>query len=318
MSVSLPPLVDEYGRKIRKLRVSLVDACQFRCFYCMPQNPKFMRSQDWLSAPEIFEICRRLVKSGLEEIRLTGGEPTLRPDLKDIVKLLGQLPLKKLGITTNGDKLDQELLQHLKDHRCWHLNISLDSLNRDRFNEITRTKKFDQVMENIHLANSMGFHLKLNAVLMKGLNEHELKDFVSFSEQTGIEVRFLELMKIGQVSQANRERYLSAKEAIKKIQQETPLTIVPVAKDSTSFNFATAQGGHIGFIASESQPFCGNCSRWRLTARGQLRACLFSEAGVELKGKPLEKYPDLLSDMLKLKPSGRLSQIEQDMYQIGG
>ena len=169
-------LIDSYGRRIRKLRVSLLDACNFRCFYCMPEDVKFKSHKDWLSTEEILNISSLMVGYGVEQIRLTGGEPLMRKGFREIVTGLSDLPLQKLGFTTNGFYLEREL-DFLKDTNCKHINISLDSLNEDKFNVITRKKSFHKVYPAILKAANSGLKVKVNTVLLKGINDNEILDF---------------------------------------------------------------------------------------------------------------------------------------------
>ena len=310
-------LIDTYGRRIRKLRISLLDACNFRCFYCMPINANFMKSSNWLSPFEIQQICSHLCEYGLEQIRITGGEPTLRKDFRQIVRDLSQLGLKKLGMTTNGFFLSREL-EFLLDTSCRYLNISLDSLSKKTFHLITRRDVFEPVYRSILKAKNMGFHVKINTVLMRGVNDHEIFDFIRFSALHKIEVRFLEIMKIGQACKSQEELFISAQEVINKIQHQEWLEKETMETDSTSFNFRTSSGARIGFIASESQAFCSQCSRWRLSAKGFLRACLMSNKGVKIRGVDPNEYDELLASLLWMKPMNRIHHVPEDMNQIGG
>lgn len=317
MSTMKRPLQDPHGRTIRKLRVSLTDVCNFRCFYCMPVDAKFMPRQDLLTPVEIGDLCRKLVRLGIEQIRITGGEPTMRPEFRDIVRRLADLPVKKLGLTSNGMHLESHL-EFLREVGCRHLNISLDSLDKANFNRITRSQAFDRVYRSIMLAREMDFNVKINMVAMRGENHHEIPDFVRFSARTGIEVRFLELMKIGQACGPSRDLFIAADEMMDVIRQEHELQPVQVDFDSTSFNFTTPGGAALGFIASESKPFCGSCSRWRLNADGFLQACLMSGEGVNIRKEPLEVVDGKLIRVLAMKPGGRLEKTGRDMYRMGG
>ena len=316
-SCSTSCLVDHCGRVMHKLRVQLTDACNFRCFYCMPPNVKFLPSSECLRAAELVEICSILVDLGIEEIRISGGEPTIHKDFDEIVRGLSDLPLKKLGVTTNGFCLEEKL-PILKDTRCQHINVSLDSLREERFRTITRADYFKDVLRGVLAAKAMGLHVKVNVVLMKGLNDDEVFDFIEFSRRFGVDVRFLELMKIGVSCSIQPRYFISAQEIIERIESKEKLIPQSVNSDSTSFNFITESGAKIGFIASESQPFCGFCSRLRLTATGILRSCLMLEQGVSLRGKQRTEYPDVLRAVISMKPMGRLEKIDQPMYQIGG
>jgi cyclic pyranopterin phosphate synthase len=310
-------LVDAHGRQIHKLRVQLTDACNFRCFYCIPLAPEFLPSQALLSSHELLNICSSLVDLGIDEIRVSGGEPTLRKDFESIVEGLSNLPLRKLGLTTNGFLLEEKL-DSLKQTRCQHINISLDSLREDRFHEITRTKHFEKVYKAVLRARAKGFQIKVNMVVMRGINDDEIMDFVKFSANHDIEVRFLELMKIGCAIHNHSLYFVPAQEIIRKVEDSEALLPQSVNRDSTSFNFTTSSGAKLGFIASESQSFCSFCSRLRLTASGKLRACIMSEAGINLRGVPKEQYPQILKAVLRMKPLARVDYITQPMYQIGG
>ena len=310
-------LVDAHGRQIHKLRVQLTDACNFRCFYCMPATPTFLPSSTLLSSSELIDICSALVNFGIDEIRVSGGEPTLRKDFESIVEGLSNLPLGKLGLTTNGLLLEKRL-KFLEQTRCQYINISLDSLRAERFYQITKTKYFQKIYNSVLQAKAKGFQVKVNVVVMRGINDDEIMDFVRFSANHDVEVRFLELMKIGCSNHNHSLKFVPAQEIIKKIEEWETLLPQSVNRDSTSFNFTTSSGARVGFIASESQSFCSFCSRLRLTATGKLRACIMSEAGVNLRGVPREEYPEILKTVLKMKPLSRIDHIEQPMYQIGG
>lgn len=313
-------VTDSLGRKIRKLRLSLLDACQFRCFYCMPKQVKFMPPKQYLTPEQIESLCKQLVQFGIDQIRLTGGEPTLRKEFHDIVLKLSRLQLNKLALTTNGYYLEEHL-DFLKKTECRSINISLDSLKEDKFNQLVNFKAFHKVMKALLKTKEMGFRLKLNTVLLKGFNDDEIFDFINFSSKYHIEVRFLELMKIGQVLKFSQNHFISASEVIQRINQHEKLIPEKVEWDSTSFNFRTPQGAQIGFIASESEPFCHSCSRLRLSADGYLRACLMSERGIPLKPllneKTLLSYDDFIK-VIQMKPLTRIEKIHQDMHQIGG
>jgi GTP 3',8-cyclase len=317
MQALIPDLTDGYGRVIRKLRVSLVEACNFRCFYCMPDQPKFAPFSALLSAGEIIETCAELNRLGISQVRLTGGEPTLRRDFRDVVQGLSALPLEKLGLTTNGLLLDEHL-DFLADTACRSINISLDSLRQDRFEAITRSPHFGTVRRNIIAASERGFRVKVNVVVARGTNDDELLDFVEFSAAHGVPVRFLELMRIGPRHRDFEQLFVSADEMIDVLRARCSLRPVPVENDSTSFVYRTENGAEVGFIASESKPFCASCSRLRLSATGHLRACLMSERGLSVRGLPAHRLKQVVAAVMAMKPDGRLPHVEQAMYQIGG
>lgn len=299
------------------MRVQITDVCNFRCFYCMPQQVQFTPARELLSASKIVYICSNLVDLGIDEMRVSGGEPTLRRDFLDIIQGLSELSIGRLGVTTNGFFL-KDMLPKLKRTRCQHINISLDSLNQKSFRLITKTDYLDRVFESVVAAKEMNFRVKVNVVILRGINDHELFDFIKFSARYGIEVRFLELMRIGPYYKNHSQLFVSAQELIERIEERENFEPRSVSCDSTSFNFRTSSGAEIGFIASESQSFCGFCSRLRLTATGKLRACIMSEEGVSLRHAPKERYPEILRNVMAMKPLKRLDYIEQPMYQIGG
>ena len=309
-------LTDASGRVMRKLRVSLTDACQYRCFYCMPENPVFTANSKLLSVAEYRTICSELVSMGIEELRVTGGEPTVRPEFRDIMQSLSGIQAKRLSLTSNGQLLERHL-EFLRDVGCTHLNISLDSLDAGRFERITGGGDFRKVMGSIEKAAGMGFEVKVNAIVFRGVNDDELADFSQWSAASRIEVRFLEYMKIGNYAE-NWQRFISADEMIAKLEETTTLYPVAVPADSTSFVYGTTEGGRLGFIASESKPFCGNCSRLRLSATGMLRSCLMSEQGISLRHLDTAEYPRVLEKVLAMKPTGRLDHVDQSMHAIGG
>ncbi|GJL73365.1 MAG: cyclic pyranopterin phosphate synthase [Nitrosomonas sp.] len=310
-------MVDKQGRRMRKLRISLLDACNLRCLYCMPERPTFMPQKDWASTKDLIRITRNLVTLGIEEVRLTGGEPLLRRDFMEIAHELSALPVKKLGLTTNALLLAPHL-QLLLHSKLQHLNISLDSLDAENFCRITRRDGFNTVMDAIYTAKEFGFSVKVNAVMMKGVNDHELSAFVKWSATHDIPVRFLEVMNIGVMKSQFRERFLSASDMMAMLRADYQFNALNDTPDSTSRNFHVSNGAKIGFITSESNPFCTGCSRLRLTPKGQIRPCLFMEEGIDLKSLASADYPAALAAIIAMKPTGRIPHQPQPMYQIGG
>ncbi|MBT3587001.1 MAG: GTP 3',8-cyclase MoaA [Halobacteriovoraceae bacterium] len=314
-------LIDPHGRHIHKLRVSLLDACNMKCLYCMPDGGPFMHKEKWVPQKELQQIVSNLVDLGIDEIRLTGGEPLLRPDFKDIISGLGELKLKKFGLTTNAVHL-KDHLPMLKKYGCQHLNISLDSLNPRTHRMMTKDGSFNKILETILIAKEMGFNVKTNSVLMRGINHFEVENFLDFSADYQIEVRFLELMKIGVGKELSPKHFISAEEVISNISDLWQLEEVKTPVDSTSFNFLAKdkkdRRASVGFIASESRPFCGGCSRLRLGADGHLRPCLMIDHGPSLRGLTINELANTLEEVMALKPTDRIESIDQAMYQIGG
>lgn len=276
-----------------------------------------MPPKEYLTAMEYATIVGELMELGIESVRLTGGEPLLRKDLPEILAALAPLKIPRLGLTTNGSRL-LSFLPLLARYGVWRLNISLDSLNPDTFAAISRTENLGRVKEAIATAVKEGFRVKLNMVVMRGINDHELVPMVEYAKSLGVEVRFLEMMRVGYACHLPRERFFGAAEMLTHLCQHYELKPVSRPRDSTSFNFVTSCGAKIGIIASESQPFCGHCSRWRLSADGVLRACLFEEAGISLKGLSKQERYFVYRQVLGMKPSVRSAEVHHAMYQIGG
>ena len=310
-------LIDSYGRYMKKLRLSLLDACNFRCVYCMPEKAQFTPSKDYLKTEDLLRIVKNFVSFGVEEVRLTGGEPTLRKDWLVVAQKLSELPLRKLGLTTNGFNLHKSI-EDLSRTQCQYINISIDSLRKEKFNSITRRPFYDDVMKSIFMAKEFGFNLKLNVVVMKSVNDDEVIDFVRFSQKYDIDVRFLETMNIGVARPHFEKWFIPAQSLINNIEAHFDWTKRDREADDTAFCYDLSGGGRIGFIASESQSFCQGCSRLRLDAKGVLRPCLFKEQGLSFKDISLEDYPKALSETMRLKPIEREKELAQPMYQVGG
>lgn len=311
-------LIDQYNRRIRKLRVSLTDKCNLRCHYCMPIDSQFMDNSKYLEPSTYKEIIKELsMDYGLEEIRFTGGEPLLRRGLKEIISSTKGLSLKKIGLTTNAILLDK-FLDFLFENDVLHLNISLDSLDQQNFKNITNGDHLQKVLQNIDLCIAKGFNVKINMVVMKGVNDHEINDFIEYSATKAIEVRFLEVMRIGYACNKQEDQFVSAKEIIDKMKTQYDFVTDSRELDSTSFNYRLSNGANIGFIASESQPFCGHCSRWRLSADGNLLACLLKSDGVSVKGTNREQREEIYRSLLGMKPYLRPKEVKHIMNSIGG
>jgi len=283
-------LRDSYNRPIRDLRVSLTDRCNFRCFYCLPHGePPIAPKEKMLSYEEIEYVCDIFVSLGIEKIRLTGGEPMLRRDIETIIRKLTRLKpggLQDLALTTNGYYLP-ERAQSLKDAGLDRVTISLDSLKRDVFKRMTGVDVLDKVLAGIAAAKSAGLEpIKINAVIVRGHNEDEVADFAAFAREYDVKMRFIEFMPLDSGHEWAREDVVSGKEIRERISERFPLVRVEVARGSeTSSRYRFADGGlgEIGIIAPVTEPFCGACSRIRLTADGQIRTCLFSTVEYSLR-----------------------------------
>ncbi|XP_071432991.1 molybdenum cofactor biosynthesis protein 1 isoform X2 [Pithys albifrons albifrons] len=279
-------LTDSFGRQHNYLRISLTEKCNLRCQYCMPEEGvKLTPKSELLTAQEIITLARLFVKEGVDKIRLTGGEPLIRPDVVDIVGQLYKLEgLKTIAVTTNGINLTR-LLPRLKEAGLNAINISLDTLVPAKFEFIVRRKGFHKVMEGIHKATELGYRpVKVNCVVMRGLNEDELLDFVDFTKDLPLDVRFIEYMPFDG-NKWNFKKMVSYKEMLDTIKQRWPeLEKLPCETSSTAKSYKVPHfQGQISFITSMSEHFCGSCNRLRITADGNLKVCLFGNSEVSLR-----------------------------------
>ncbi|NXF46538.1 MOCS1 protein, partial [Oceanites oceanicus] len=279
-------LTDSFGRQHNYLRISLTEKCNLRCQYCMPEEGvQLTPKSELLTAQEIITLARLFVKEGVEKIRLTGGEPLIRPDVVDIVGQLYKLEgLKTIAVTTNGINLAR-LLPRLKEAGLNAINISLDTLVPAKFEFIVRRKGFHKVMEGIHKATELGYRpVKVNCVVMRGFNEDELLDFVDFTKDLPLDVRFIEYMPFDG-NKWNFKKMVSYKEMLDTIKQRWPeLEKLPCEASSTAKSYKVPHfQGQISFITSMSEHFCRSCNRLRITADGNLKVCLFGNSEVSLR-----------------------------------
>lgn len=280
------PLLDSFERVHSDLRVSVTDRCNIRCFYCMPETGgAFSPMQALLSFEQILQFVSVVSRLGVDKIRLTGGEPLLRPKLPDLVAGLTHVPgIRDLALTTNGLLLSSAA-EPLFAAGLRRLNIHLDTLDRARFETITRRDELSRVLAGIDRAIAAGFRIKLNAVAIKGLTEPDIVPLVRFARERNMEVRFIEFMPLDAQHLWSLDRVLTADEMIAILSREFgPLIPVPDGDPrapATEYEFAN--GHRVGFIASVSRPFCSNCNRLRLTADGKLRYCLFAREETDIK-----------------------------------
>lgn len=280
------PLIDSFGRIHRSLRVSVTDRCNLRCTYCMPEEATFLDGSHLLTSRQIGEVVAVGVGLGLDKIRLTGGEPLLRRDLLEIVEQLGQIRgISDLSLTTNGILL-KDLARPLLLAGLKRLTISLDTLKENTFSLLSRRQGLDRVLGGIAAAQDAGFQgTKLNAVILKGINETEIVPLAAFAQENNLTLRFIESMPIG-ADPWERQAMVSGQE-IKKILEDKWGPLIPEPDQNPhapamDFRFADRLG-RIGLIMSVTRPFCGQCDRLRLTADGKLRNCLFSLQETDLR-----------------------------------
>ncbi|MBV8071024.1 MAG: GTP 3',8-cyclase MoaA [Acidobacteriaceae bacterium] len=281
------PLIDTFGRSHSDLRISVTDRCNIRCFYCMPESgAAFAPVSSLLSFAEILRFTKTALALGVDKIRITGGEPLLRPKLVDLIASLSRLTgVRDLALTTNAVLL-AHAARPLYDAGLRRLNIHLDTLDRERFRLITRRDDLNRVLAAIDAAIRTGFDvIKLNAVAIKGLTEPDLLPLVRFARERRIEIRFIEFMPLDAQHIWSLDRVLTADDMIEALTNEFgPLTPVPDADPrAPATEYCFSDGSRIGFIASVSRPFCLNCNRLRLTADGKLRYCLFAREETDLR-----------------------------------
>src|SRR5436853_2858016 len=283
-------LKDSYNRVIRDLRVSLTDRCNSSCLYCLPHGePPIAPKEQMLSYEEIEYACDIFVELGIDKIRLTGGEPMMRRDIEQIIFKLTQLKdrgLKDLALTTNGYFLPHRA-HSLKEAGLDRITISLDSLKRDVFKQMTGVDVLDRVLEGIAAAKDAGLDpIKINAVIVRGHNEDEVADFAAFAREHSVWMRFIEFMPLDSGHDWSREMVVSGQEIFNRINAQYPLVPLKGARGSETssrYRFADDAPGEIGIIAPVTEPFCRACSPIRLTADGQIRTCLFSTVAQSLR-----------------------------------
>ncbi|XP_077197975.1 molybdenum cofactor biosynthesis protein 1 isoform X3 [Paroedura picta] len=280
-------LTDQFGRQHNYLRISLTEKCNLRCQYCMPEEGVQLTPRaELLTTKEIITLARLFVNEGVNKIRLTGGEPLIRPDVVDIIAQLQKLEgLQTIAITSNGINLAR-LLPRLKEAGLNAINISLDTLVPAKYEFIVRRKGFHKVMEGIHKAIELGYDpVKVNCVVMRGLNEDELVDFVALTEKQPLDVRFIEYMPFDG-NKWNFKKMVSYKEMLDTIKQRWPeLEKLPCEEASSTAKAYKVPNflGQVSFITSMSEHFCGSCNRLRITADGNLKVCLFGNSEVSLR-----------------------------------
>lgn len=288
-------LIDNHGRKMNYLRLSVTDNCNLRCQYCMPEEGvSFAHKNELLSWEEMLLLAQTFVEMGVNKVRITGGEPFVRKRLMHFLEKLAKLPgLEDISITTNATLIGPHI-QTLKKLNITNINVSLDSLDKNKFNHITRRDHYDTVMGNVHQMVSLGFQVKLNCVVMDGKNTEDIIPFIRFASQHRISVRFLEEMPFNGQSTGEQILKWDYIRIIEHIKSHFPvLEIFPVAKSSTSINYKVKGAlGSFGVIPSFSRTFCGTCNRIRISAKGEMQTCLYSTETINLKTL-MGEYPNL-------------------------
>ncbi|HUB80383.1 MAG TPA: GTP 3',8-cyclase MoaA [Bryobacteraceae bacterium] len=329
----LQPLIDSFGRVHDSLRLSVTDRCNVRCFYCMPESEvRYEKRSEILDFEEIERFARIAVGLGITKLRVTGGEPLVRRDLPVLIRNLAAIPgVRDLALTTNGVLLP-ELAAPLYEAGLRRINIHLDTLDRGRFEHITRRDDLPKVLTGLARVKELGYRVKLNAVAVKNLVEPDIVPLARFAREHGFEVRYIEFMPLDAQGIWDRSKVLLADEIIAMLSREiAPLVPVPdpdPRAPATEYRFADG-GGTVGFIASVSKPFCLNCNRLRLTADGKIRYCLFAIEEDDVKrlmrsGAPDDQIAALIRHNVAGKwlgheiNSSKFVPPPRPMYSIGG
>ncbi len=275
-----PTLTDSFGRKHTYLRVSLVEKCNLRCRYCMPENPEWTPGEQLCTTEELIHLMDTFIRLGVTKVRLTGGEPTMRKDFSKILEWLSGKDVE-LSMTTNGT-LIHRFTDQLEQHGLEKLNVSLDTLNPERFEVMTRRPGFHKVFENIHMLIDRGFDVKVNAVIMRGQNDDELTDFIEWTRLLPVTVRFIEFMPFSGNSWED-DTMVSLAEMKERIEAEYPVVKLNDGPNDTTKHYQVPGfRGKFGIISSMTEHFCGSCNRIRLLANGAIKNCLFSDSETSL------------------------------------
>ena len=311
---------DRFGRNITYLRISVTDLCNLRCKYCMPERGvKSLCHSDILSIEEIVEIVKVASKNGIKKIRLTGGEPLVRRGFINLCKQISEInEIEDIAITTNGVYL-KEMADELFENKVRRINFSLDTLIKEKYNDITRRNDFDKTMESLFYAIKKGFKVKINVVLIGGFNDDEIQDFVNLANKYDLEVRFIELMQIGETANWSKDKFVSNKIVLEKVPELEFDGVSGVAK----IYKIKGQKGRIGLISPISCSFCEDCNRIRLTSDGKLKPCLHSKDEINLKGLSGEQLEEVFKRGIYEKPEKHhledgKSESARDMNKIGG
>lgn len=316
---------DSFGREINYLRISLTDRCNLRCKYCMPENGvlKFPH-EEILTLEEIYTIIKAFVDLGVNKIRFTGGEPLARKGVVDLISKVSRLDgVKDLAMTTNGILL-KEYAKDLKDAGLNRVNISLDTLNEDKYRMITRGGNLNTVMKGIEEAKKIGLTpIKINTVLIGGFNDDEIESLIKLTEKEEIDVRFIELMPIGEAASWAKEKFISNDIVLGKVKELIPVPREDMSSPAVYYKLPNGKG-KVGIINPISCKFCENCNRVRLTSKGQLKLCLHSNVEIDIKevlrnGQDIKKL--ILQSIRQKEESHHLEDgkyIKRNMNQIGG
>ena len=330
-------LVDGFGRIARKLRISITDRCNMRCVYCMPNgNTEWFEQNNILTYDEIVRLASIVARLGIQKIRITGGEPLVRPKVEDLILMLSNIDeIKAMSMTTNGLLLIDKAMK-LRVAGLSSVNVSLDTFKEDRFKAISGVWGLDKVMNGMRAADDAGLKIKVNTVIMRGWNDDEIVDFARFARSTGYTVRFIEFMPLDGSGIWEPNLVVTKNETIHRIRKDVNDLVRVANNDNNSSEPATLYSftdgvGTVGFIPSISEPFCGNCDRLRLSSDGRLLTCLYENPGYDLRSmlrtkRPEDEIAEYILQSIKKKPEGIIKIIRTKslrptlncMHRIGG
>lgn len=307
---TLAPLVDQFQRRISYLRLSVTDRCDLRCSYCMPERQTFLPRKDVLSLEELNRLALGFIARGVTKLRLTGGEPLVRRDMLELVRALGRKlgdGLEELTLTTNATRL-AEFADDLRSAGVRRINVSLDTLDRDNFARLARRDSLPQVLEGIAAARAAGLAVKLNTVALKGINDHEIADLIVWAHAGGMELTLIEVMPLGEVDGDRFDHYLPLSQVRSDLERRFKLSSSSHRSGGPARYVEVAEtGGRLGFITPLTSNFCDGCNRVRVTATGQLYACLGGTEQVDLRAALRSDDPDTalnaaLDQAMRIKP----------------
>ncbi|OWV71066.1 cyclic pyranopterin phosphate synthase MoaA [Rhizobium sp. R634] len=306
------PMIDPFGRAVTYLRVSVTDRCDFRCTYCMAENMTFLPKKDLLTLEELDRLCSAFIAKGVKKIRLTGGEPLVRKNIMYLVRQLGQRigsGLDELTLTTNGSQLARHA-EELYDCGVRRINVSLDTLDPDKFRKVTRWGDFAKVMEGIDAAQKAGIRIKLNAVALKGFNDVEMPEMVRFAHGRAMDLTVIETMPMGEIEEDRTDQYLPLSELRADLERQFTLTDIDYQTGGPARYVRVQEtGGRLGFITPLTHNFCESCNRVRLTCTGTLYMCLGQNDAADLRAALRATEDDALlhaaiDEAITRKPKG--------------
>ena len=312
-------LIDPFQRKISYVRVSVTDRCDFRCTYCMSEDMEFLPKKDVLSLEELDRLCNTFIDLGVKKLRITGGEPLVRKNIMHLFKSLGKKlgkGLEELTLTTNGSQLTR-YSKDLFDSGIRRINISLDSLNKNKFKKITRIGDFDKVIQGIMAANKAGLKIKINTVALKGINDNEILDLVNWCGENKFALTFIEVMPMGEIGEKRADQYMPLTDVRNLIQTKYSLTEDPLRTGGPArYVHCHETDQKIGFITPHTHNFCEMCNRVRITCTGEMYMCLGQQDKADLK-TPLRKsennqlLKNAIYEAISRKPKGHDFVIER-------